>query len=450
MTEAGAECSLLVVDDDEDIRKLVAFVARRIGFRQVALAEDDATSAAYLLASAADQVVTTQSGVLGSIGVVVAHHDESGANEEMGVRVTEIHAGDRKVDCSPNKPLDAEARAALQAHVNDFYDLFVSAVARNRGLSEEAIRGTQAGLYIGADAVALGLADEVGTLAGTLQAMTGPVFKAGAIQAQSRKGRPMGDRNKPRAGENLAGLLDEAIGAMVSEEKTKDMVMADMAEASGYTPEEVGQVLSGDINCPPVEKLEGFAEALGVSVEAQIEAATADGCEYGMEEAGEGEGEGEGAEANTRRPVLLKCPTKGGEAMGDLARIQARNAELEASLAKAETREKAAIIAKHQKDGRVVPAQVPFLQKTAETMTAEDLDKYLATFPVVAHTTPAGHGQGGDATIQEDEKAMLKRLGIPVDTYRKYGDLQKIRFNSDGSVLGVQSDGMVRNLEGRA
>jgi ClpP class serine protease len=45
--------------------------------------------------------------------------------------------------------------------VDDTYQLFVSTVARNRGLSAEAVRKTEAGIFIGKKAVSAGLADRV-------------------------------------------------------------------------------------------------------------------------------------------------------------------------------------------------------------------------------------------------------------------------------------------------
>jgi ClpP class serine protease len=42
--------------------------------------------------------------------------------------------------------------------------MFVNAVAQNRQLAAGKVRGTEAALYLGADAVRAGLADEIGTL----------------------------------------------------------------------------------------------------------------------------------------------------------------------------------------------------------------------------------------------------------------------------------------------
>ena len=58
-------------------------------------------------------------------------------------------------------PLSEKAQKTIQAAVNKTYDLFVSTVARNRDISEQAIRDTQAAILTGQDAVAAGLADGI-------------------------------------------------------------------------------------------------------------------------------------------------------------------------------------------------------------------------------------------------------------------------------------------------
>ena len=56
-----------------------------------AFAHEAAYSAAYSIASAADQIVVSRTGGVGSIGVVAAHYDVSGAMEQAGVKVTFIY-----------------------------------------------------------------------------------------------------------------------------------------------------------------------------------------------------------------------------------------------------------------------------------------------------------------------------------------------------------------------
>lgn len=129
-----------------------------------------AASAGYAIASAATKIVTTSSGISGSIGVVMLHTDHSGRLQKAGVVPTLIFAGARKVDGNPYEKLSSEVRAELQAEIDRFYDLFVKNVAANRkGLSVEAVRATEARTFLGADAVSIGLADTVGSFESALE-----------------------------------------------------------------------------------------------------------------------------------------------------------------------------------------------------------------------------------------------------------------------------------------
>lgn len=126
-----------------------------------ALANAMAASAAYLIGSAATRFYVTPEAVTGSIGVVYLHVDATQATAKEGFLVTEIFAGRHKVDTSPYRALAPDARAQLQRYVNTYYDQFVGQVATLRQLEPDDVRATEAALYIGKDAVAIGLVDGV-------------------------------------------------------------------------------------------------------------------------------------------------------------------------------------------------------------------------------------------------------------------------------------------------
>jgi len=128
-----------------------------------AVANDMAFSAAYALASAASRVFVSRTGGVGSIGVIAMHVDQSEKDAQDGLHYTAVFAGDRKNDLNPHEPMSGEAHAFLKAEVNRIYGLFVETVARHRGLEPSAVRDTEAGLFFGQAAVAMGLADAVGS-----------------------------------------------------------------------------------------------------------------------------------------------------------------------------------------------------------------------------------------------------------------------------------------------
>ncbi|MGL9779789.1 MAG: S49 family peptidase, partial [Wolbachia sp.] len=127
----------------------------------VAIANDDAYSAAYAIASSAEKVFVSRTSGVGSIGVIASHIDQSGFDEKQGIKYTTVFAGNRKNDLNPHEPITLESLESLQEEVNRLYEMFVELVARNRNLSTEKIKSTEAGLYFGENAIEIGLADEV-------------------------------------------------------------------------------------------------------------------------------------------------------------------------------------------------------------------------------------------------------------------------------------------------
>ena len=130
-----------------------------------AVASEAALSAAYAIASAANRIYVTRTAEVGSVGVVAAHLDESGADAIAGLKWTLIHAGARKTDGNPHEPLSPRATADIQADVDALYGELVAVIAANRGLSADAVRATEAAICRGERAVTAGLADRVGTVA---------------------------------------------------------------------------------------------------------------------------------------------------------------------------------------------------------------------------------------------------------------------------------------------
>ncbi|WP_413493846.1 S49 family peptidase [Morganella psychrotolerans] len=126
-----------------------------------AILSENAYSAAYALASAADKIYVPRTGGVGSVGVIVIHCDWSQHIKEEGLKVSIITYGNRKAESNPYVSLSDEAKAAIQHDVDEMGRLFVSTVSRNRGLSETVVRNTQAACYLAVEGVQMGLADVV-------------------------------------------------------------------------------------------------------------------------------------------------------------------------------------------------------------------------------------------------------------------------------------------------
>ena len=133
-----------------------------------AVANDAAYSAAYAIAASAQRLFVTETGGVGSIGVIALHVDQSVKDAKDGYRYTAITAGAHKNDYSPHEPLSDTAKSELQDEVDRLYALFTEHVAVMRGLDIASVRATEAGLYFGSNALTQGLADGVQTLDATL------------------------------------------------------------------------------------------------------------------------------------------------------------------------------------------------------------------------------------------------------------------------------------------
>jgi signal peptide peptidase SppA len=163
------------------------FNARGQGKRIVAMVNGMAASAAYWIAAQADEIVSLPSGMAGSIGVFSAHQDLSAALEQEGVKVTLISAGKYKVEGNPFEPLSDDAKAFMQARVDDAYGQFVKDVARGRGVSPADVRkGYGEGRTLSAkDAKAAGLVDRIATMDETLGRLMGrKVSASGGVRAE--------------------------------------------------------------------------------------------------------------------------------------------------------------------------------------------------------------------------------------------------------------------------
>lgn len=141
----------------------------------VAISNTLMASAAYWLASQADEIVVTPSSLTGSVGVVMGHEDHTAALEQEGRKVTLVHAGEHKVETYPQSPLTEDARAHLQSLVDDAYGLFVTAIAKGRGVSAADVRGNFGGgrVLSPKEAVRVGMADRVDTYENTLARLAG-------------------------------------------------------------------------------------------------------------------------------------------------------------------------------------------------------------------------------------------------------------------------------------
>lgn len=153
----------------------------------VAIANTVAASAAYWIASQADEVVVTPSGSVGSIGVFAAHEDISGQEAQDGVKTTLISAGRYKVEANPYEPLSDEARAYIQSRVDEMYGMFVDDVAAGRSVTTGIVEsGFGEGRMLSArSALDAGMVDRVETIDQTLHRLDAHASSASVANQQA-------------------------------------------------------------------------------------------------------------------------------------------------------------------------------------------------------------------------------------------------------------------------
>jgi signal peptide peptidase SppA len=152
----------------------------------IAVANPEAASAAYYIGSAAKEFIVTPSGWVGSVGVVMAHTDQSLLNESLGVKVTYITAAKYKTEGNANEPLSDDALVYYQSQVDQLYEQFVKDVARNRATTAaEVRRGYGEGrMLLAADAKAAGMVDRVDTLENVIAKQMARIQQRNKVQLE--------------------------------------------------------------------------------------------------------------------------------------------------------------------------------------------------------------------------------------------------------------------------
>lgn len=128
----------------------------------VASMGDLAASAAYLIAAHTDRIYLSPDTMTGSIGVIWLFTDESRWMKNEGKEVEVVKSGEQKDMTSPYRPLTDAERAYAQEIVDASFEDFINDVIAQRPVERSEIANAR--LIRGEEAIAIGLADEVGNL----------------------------------------------------------------------------------------------------------------------------------------------------------------------------------------------------------------------------------------------------------------------------------------------
>ncbi len=116
-----------------------------------------AASAAYWIVSAVDYIAASNTGQVGSLGVVLTHNKKDDGSKEIISAQT------------PNKRIDVDTKDGkqiLQSFVNEIADIFITTVAENRNKSIDTVLNDfgKGGLVVAKRALEVGMIDEISTI----------------------------------------------------------------------------------------------------------------------------------------------------------------------------------------------------------------------------------------------------------------------------------------------
>jgi protease-4 len=122
-----------------------------------------AASGGYIAAMAADHIVSQDTSLVGSIGVLFQYPNLTDLLKTIGVKVEEIKSSPLKAAPNGYEPTSPEARAAIEAIVKDSYAWFRGMVKDRRNLDDATLERVADGrVFTGRQGLDLKLVDELG------------------------------------------------------------------------------------------------------------------------------------------------------------------------------------------------------------------------------------------------------------------------------------------------
>ena len=133
-----------------------------------AVIDEVGASAAYYVASAADNIYVNKASIVGSIGVILGRNGVYGVEEAMkklGIERRTLTAGKNKALLDPTAPFTPEQKAHVQSMLDELHRQFITVVKEGRGQRLKESPDMFSGLvWTGERSIALGLADGLGSV----------------------------------------------------------------------------------------------------------------------------------------------------------------------------------------------------------------------------------------------------------------------------------------------
>ena len=126
---------------------------------------DYAASGGYWISNGCQKIYADATTITGSIGVFSMIPEFSAVTKKVGVGIEMVNSNKHSDVFSLMRPFDDAELAYMQASVEDIYESFVNLVAQSRGMEPDRVDEIAQGrVWTGADALEIGLVDEIGTL----------------------------------------------------------------------------------------------------------------------------------------------------------------------------------------------------------------------------------------------------------------------------------------------
>ena len=211
----------------------------------IAYASGDAASGAYWLASAADQIVVSETSALGSIGVVGVYRRKDAGESASEVEIVSSQSPHKRLD-----PASSEGKKRLQQRIDAMANVFITTISRNRSVDPTTVMDNFGGgdVMIGAAAVGAGLADRVGSLERLISELSGssnPPVSEGFLTKTSP--------TKEKTSMDIETLVQEH----------PDLVTQIRREATMAERERI----KGIVSCAEAQKREGLAQEIAFGTE---------------------------------------------------------------------------------------------------------------------------------------------------------------------------------------
>ncbi len=134
---------------------------------------DYAASGGYYISCGADCIYADRTTLTGSIGVFGMIPDFSGlVTDKLGVHFSTVETNPNATFPGTMTGMTPEQHAIMQRSVNQTYEIFTSRVAEGRGMSQDSVKAIAEGrVWVGGQALQLGLVDRIGGLYETIHAM---------------------------------------------------------------------------------------------------------------------------------------------------------------------------------------------------------------------------------------------------------------------------------------